>query len=346
MAKTSHPRRGSIAYYPRVRARSEVPHIKAWPECEEGPRIQGFAGYKAGMTHVIIVDPREHTTTAKQEIFVPVTVIEVPPMKVGAVRFYTRTHYGLKSIGEIWAPKDKLDKELSRRVQLPGEDYEPEKKWEELDYGKVDEVRFIMYTQPKLVKGVPKKKPELMEIRVGGGSIEERINFAKENLGREFKFSDFIEEGRFVDVIAVTKGHGFQGHVKRFGVKLLHHKNRKHRRMIGTLGPWSPDWVRYTVPQAGQTGYHQRTEFNKRILKYVDIIEEDGKKRLAEEITPKGGFLHYGEVVNPYVLIHGSVPGPAKRLIRFRDAIRPREDVWTKDMINIVYVSRESKQGV
>lgn len=346
MSKTSRPRRGSMGYYPRVRARSEIPHIKSWPEWDGEPKIQGFAGYKAGMTHVILIDPSETTTTAKQEIFVPVTVVEVPPMKVCAVRFYTLTHYGLKTLGEIWAPREKLDPDLERRIQLPGEDYEPEKLWENIDVSVIDEVRLIMHTQPRLVKGIPKKKPEIMEIRVGGNDIEKNIDYAKEKIGTEIKFNEFCEEGKFVDVIAVTKGHGFEGHVQRFGVKLLHHKNRKHRRMIGTLGPWTPDWVRYTVPQAGQRGYHQRTEYNKRVLKYVDYVEDNGKLRLAEEITPEGGFLHYGEVVNPYVLIHGSVPGPVKRLIRFRDPIRPREDVWTKDMINIVYISRESKQGV
>ena len=56
--------------------------------------------------------------------------------------------------------------------------------------------------------------------------------------------------------------------------------------------------------KGGQTGFHQRTEFNKRVLK-ISHPEED-------EITPSGGFLHYGEVRNSYVLIEGSVPGPLK----------------------------------
>ena len=74
-------------------------------------------------------------------------------------------------------------------------------------------------------------------------------------------------------------------HVKRWGVKLLPRKNRKHQRMVGTLGPWNPHYVRSTVPQAGQMGYHQRTEYNKRVLKIGDS---------GEEITPNGGFIRYG----------------------------------------------------
>ena len=324
-----------MAYYPRKRAKSIVPRIRTWPEIEDGPRIQGFAGYKAGMTHVLTIDWRDHTTTAKQEIWTPVTVIEVPPMKVAGVRFYVNDIYGLKAVGEIWA--ENLDEELKRRFAVP-----KEKRGKEVD--DFDGVRIIAYTLPKLVSGIPVKAPHIMEIRVGGGTLDARKKYAMGLLGKEIKFSDFKSEGKFVDVIAVTKGKGFQGHVKRFGVKLLTHKNSKHRRMIGTLGPWHPDWVRYTVPQAGQTGYHQRTEYNKRVVKYIDFIEENGEKRLEMEITPEGGFPHYGEVRNPYVLIHGSVPGPAKRIVKIRDPVRQvLEDV---EKIEITYVSRSSKQGV
>ncbi len=340
MGSAHHPRRGSMAYYPRKRAASPIPRIRSWPEIDEGPRIQGFAGYKAGMTHVFTTDWRKHTTTAGQEIWTPVTVIEVPPLKVAGVRFYERTVYGLKTAGEVWS--EKLDKDLARRISMPKE-YSTEKALKKLG-DDIEEVRIIVHTQPKLMSGVPKKVPDIMEIRVGGGTVDERKEFALALLGKEIKFSDFKHNGQFVDVIAVTKGKGFQGHVKRFGVKLLTHKNSKHRRMIGTLGPWHPDWVRYTVPQAGQMGYHQRTEYNKRIIKYVDFVEENGVRKLEMDITPDGGFPHYGVVRNQYVLIHGSVPGPAKRLVRFRDPVRQvLEDV---ESIEITYVSLQSKQGV
>ncbi|MEM3058532.1 MAG: 50S ribosomal protein L3, partial [Methanomassiliicoccales archaeon] len=106
--------------------------------------------------------------------------------------------------------------------------------------------------------------------------------------------------------------------------------------LVGTLGPKRPGYVRPTVPQAGQVGYHQRTEFNKRVLK----IGDNGL-----DVTPKGGFLHYGKISSHYVLLHGSVPGPSKRLIRFRDPIRPM-GVELKEPPVVTYVSLESKQGV
>lgn len=332
MPNKRRPRRGSKAYSPRKRAKRETPRLDAWPEISEGPKVQGFAGYKAGMTHALIVDYRPKSTTSGQEVQIPVTVLEVPPMRVAAVRFYTNNAYGLQTLGEVWAKQ--IDPLLAKRLPIP-KDYDPGKAWKKIEGKDIEDIRVLAYTQPKLVNGVPKKVPELMELRVGGGTMEDRKEYAKGLLGKELKFDDFAKEGDMIDVSAVTKGKGFQGAVKRWGVKLLSHKNSKHRRLYGNLGPKRPGYVRPTVPMAGQVGYHQRTEFNKRVLR----IGENG-----EDVTPKGGFIRYGSVVNSYVLIHGSVPGPSKRLIRLRDPVR-KAGVLLAEAPNFAYISTESKQG-
>ncbi|OYT61964.1 50S ribosomal protein L3 [Thermoplasmatales archaeon ex4484_30] len=326
MVQHSKPRRGSMAYSPRKRARSETPRIKTWPEGGEKPALQGFAGYKAGMTHVLLIDYRPTSTTSGQEVMVPVSVVETPPMKIAAVRLYEYTPYGMKTRTEMWS--DSVE-ELAEVLSLP-----KKKERKKVENG-FDEVRVLAYTEPWKITGVPKKIPDLMEIRVGGGSVEERFSFAESLLGKEIGIKDVFKEGEMIDIIAVTKGKGFQGHVKRWGVKLLHHKNRKHRRMIGTLGPWL-SWVRPTVRQAGQMGYHKRTEYNKRILK----IGENG-----EEITPAGGFPHYGIVRNEYTILHGSIPGCVKRLVKLRQAIRYWKGVRVEKP-EITYISTTSKQGV
>jgi len=330
MPERHHPRRGSMGFSPRKRAKAQTPHIKSWPEGLDKPKIQGFLGYKAGMTHAFIVDYRPTSTTSGKEVMMPVSVVETPPIKIAAVRAYKKDYNGLQTAGEIWA--EKLDSELAK--QLPLTKKQKKKNW---DFTKdADEIRVIIYTQPKLVTGVPKKTPEIREFRIAGGTIEEQIEYAKKILGKEVKINEALNEGDMIDTIAVTKGKGFQGHVQRWGVKLLHHKNSKHRRMIGTAGSWNPSWIQATVPQAGQMGYHQRTEYNKRVLK----IGENG-----EEITPAGGFPHYGVIKNSYILLHGSIPGPAKRLISMRDAIRYQRGV-TVEKAEISYISTTSKQGV
>lgn len=330
--KYSRPRRGSLAFSPRKRASSIIPRIRSWPDYEGEPKLLGFAGYKAGMTHVIMIDDRKNSPTYGEEIVVPVTVIECPPMKVMGIRVYKNTPYGLQIAGEVWT--NELDEYLGRRLNLPKKSPDVDKLREIED---IAEVRVITYTQPYKITGVPKKVPDVMEQKVGGSDINAVLDYAIEKLGKEVRISEVFQEGALIDVIAITKGKGFQGPVKRWGVITLdakHARSSKHRR-VGTLGPWTPHRVRWTVPQAGQMGFHQRTEYNKRIIK----IGENG-----EEITPKGGFVHYGVIRSDYVLVSGSVPGPVKRLIRMRDAIRPPQKV-VYEGINVLYISTSSKQG-
>ena len=91
----------------------------------------------------------------------------------------------------------------------------------------------------------------------------------------------------------------------------------------------------YSVPRAGQMGFHQRTEYNKLIMK----VGNNGS-----EITPKGGFLRYGVINADYVAVKGSVPGTRNRLILLRHASRivPEEEV---EAPKIEYLSVMSTQG-
>ena len=336
MPKHNKPNRGSMAFSPRKRARSETPHISSWAAVEgDDPKILGFAGYKVGMSHIMAVDYRKKSTTAGQEIRMPVTIVEIPPMKVIGARGYIQDTYGLRTLTEAW--EKKIDKDLERTLPIP-KGHNAKAAWKKMSDSDLEEVRLLVHTQPRMVTGIPKKRPEIMEMAVGGGSVDAQIEFAKEMMGKEFTMSDFTQDGEMLDAIAVTTGYGFQGHVKRWGVKLLTHKNSKHRRMIGNLGPFSPGYVVSTVPQAGQTGYHQRTEYNKRLLKIGDN---------PDEINPKGGFLNYGLIRGNYALLHGSLPGPSKRLIRFRKAVRFHGKKTDSVVVpENTMISQESQQGV
>ena len=336
MPKHNKPNRGSMAFSPRKRARSETPHISSWAAVEgDDPKILGFAGYKVGMSHIMAVDYRKKSTTAGQEIRMPVTIVEIPPMKVIGARGYIQDTYGLRTLTEAW--EKKIDKDLERTLPIP-KGHNAKAAWKKMSDSDLEEVRLLVHTQPRMVTGIPKKRPEIMEMAVGGGSVDAQIEFAKEMMGKEFTMSDFTQDGEMLDAIAVTTGYGFQGHVKRWGVKLLTHKNSKHRRMIGNLGPFSPGYVVSTVPQAGQTGYHQRTEYNKRLLRIGNN---------PDEINPKGGFLNYGLIRGNYALLHGSLPGPSKRLIRFRKAVRFHGKKTDSVVVpEITMISQESQQGV
>jgi large subunit ribosomal protein L3 len=332
MARRHRPRRGSLGFSPRKRAQKPVPRIRSWPPGPKAPALEGFAGYKVGMTHAFIVDYRKRSTTAGQEVSVPVTVVEVPPLKVAAARLYRSGPYGRRVVSEVWS--DKLDDHLQAR--FPAHPASPAEARSRFTQSEGDEVRLVLHTQPHLVSGVPSKVPEIFEVRVAGEKAEERRSFALEQLGREISADQFAKEGEFLDVIGVTKGKGFQGHIKRWGVKLQPHKNSKHRRMIGTLGPHNPSFVTYRIPQAGQTGYHRRTMYNFRVLRVV-------RDPRTDPTTPLGGFPHYGEVRSSCLLIHGSLPGPSKRLLRFRLPIRSQ--VSAVEKVDLRYLSTRSKQG-
>ncbi len=328
-----------MAFSPRKRASRHFGSVNAWPQTDETDvRIQGFAGWKAGMTHVFARDMNPRSTSAGQEIRIPVTVVECPKMRILAVRGYKMTPYGKQAAGEAWVDSKTIEDafpEVFKRISNRSGAHDTEKHFETLANADLDEVRLIVSTQPSQVKAVPSKVPEVMEMGLTGGSVEDQLNFAKEKLGEEFSFADAFEEGKLTDIVAVTKGYGWQGVIRRFGGKLQSHKNSKKRRQHGNLGDFGTGYVRKTIRQGGQTGYHQRTEFNKRVLRISNPEEHT--------ITPAGGFLHYGEVKSQYILIKGSVPGPAKRLIRFRDAARGSSK--QQHELDITFVSTASKQG-
>jgi len=397
--KLSAPRHGSLGVRPRKRASSIVPRVRSWPEmswfeivCNRlgaseasklgisvKPVLLGYLAYKAGMSHVIMIDDRPHTLTSGKEIFKPVTILDTPPILVLAIRGYGYDPMrGLYTIGEAWrSPVDaivKLYEELyqdnpfinnsklasegavgvvrrylkglrkvnpglvkpdtSSRYGYKFIEGEWEKAVEELKSSKLVDVRVTVSTIPVL-SGIGKKKPEIAEIKIGGGSVDERLKYALDILGNYVTVDQVFREGQFIDVIGVSKGKGFQGVIKRFGVKELPrwHKHRKGSRKIGARSPGFGTMSE--PPQAGQTGFHRRTEYNKRILKIG---------RYGWEVVPKGGFKHYGLIYGPYMVVEGSVIGCSKRILVLRHPIRP--PVWLPlEPPKIVYYSLESKQG-
>jgi large subunit ribosomal protein L3 len=318
-----------------VRARRIVTRIRSWPQVKvEKPQLLAFAAYKAGMTHAIVIEDKSTSPFYGKEVVKAVTILDAPPLFVYGIRLYSSTPYGLKSTFEILA--DNLPKDLERKTSPP-KNYNKEEKiaMAQQLLNETAEVRVLACTQPRL-SGLRKKVPEIMEIKVAAKSAEEAWNYALSILGKEVRASDVFREGQYVDVISVTKGKGFQGVVKRYGVKIMPrwHKHRKGHRRTGTVSPQKPDMM-YSVPRPGQLGFHQRTEYNKRIIK----IGEDGLS-----VTVGGGFVGYGIVRGPYIVLLGSVPGPRGRLVRLRFPIRPPKSTFTAPP-KIVSINIDSKQG-
>lgn len=289
-----------MQYWPRRRAKRELARIRSWPKSKENKPL-GFVGYKAGMLHLLVIDNRPKSLSKDEEISLPATVIECPPMKVFGFNVYQHGYNGLTLHSTILS--ENLDKELARKINLP-------KKTEKKEIKEFDMIRLLVHSQPKLA-GLG-KKPQIRELGLGG-SKDEQLKFAREKLGKEILIEEVFKEGNLVDVRGVTKGKGFQGPVKRHGVDIRQHKSEKGKR-ANVRGPWEPSCNKmWTTPHSGKMGYHLRTELNKQVLK----IGKNG-----EDVTPKSGFKQYGLVKNSYVIIKGSVMGPAKRIITLTQTTR------------------------
>jgi len=332
--KTHAPRHGSLAYLPRKRSDHVLARIRFWPKVEsETPRLLGFMGFKAGMTHVFGIEDKKRSPDFGKEVIRSATVVETPPVLICGVRTYMKDVNGLRSIAEAWMkdPPSELD-----RVFTVPENFDTEQALRKVEENlpRTVRVRVIAISQPKQAS-MPRKKPDMAEIEIGGGTVQQQFAYAKSLLGKTVTPAEIFKEGQFVDVASISTGKGFQGPVKRFGVTILQAKGRKTKRGIATLGPWNPHHIMYSIARAGQMGYHQRTEYNKRILK----IGKDGK-----EITPKGGFLRYGLIRGPYVLLAGSVAGTEKRPVRLRYPARAPRGLGEETM-QITQVSLESPQG-
>ncbi|HIH19718.1 TPA: 50S ribosomal protein L3 [Candidatus Micrarchaeota archaeon] len=296
------PRRGSRSFWHRARASRITPRVRSWPLALSG--ALGFPAFKAGMTQALVVDDTPSPYKG-QEVLWPVTILEVPPIFVYAVTLWEKTPYGLKALAQVNSKAH--PKQLSRSLT-------PTKKEKSLAdeltkfEGRVAQARLLCCTQPWRI-GL-KKTPDVFEIALGG-SVEEQLNSASNFIGKELNAKDVFAEGESVDAVAVTTGKGWQGVVKRYGVALNIRKATKSRRHGGSIGPERQAKVMYTVPRAGQTGFHKRTERAKRIVK----ISDDAK------ILPV--FSHYGIVKGSFVAVKGSIPGPVKRFIMLRKELVP-----------------------
>ena len=287
--------------------------MRTWPQLvTEKSSLLGFAGFKAGGIHILTVDDREKTPNFGKQLLNAATVIATPPIKIIGVRGYKRDLYGQHAIFDVYA-KD-LPKELSRKFDAKSTDDGISKAESLLE--SASDVMAIVAISPNSI-GLGQKVPFVFEVAVSGKDPRSQYDYVKSLLGREIRNSDVFQIGQNIDVFGITRGKGIEGPITRFGVKRKQHKSRKSVRAVGTLGPISPAVVMYTVARQGQRGFHQRTEYNKRVL-----IISNTDKDAQNSINPPGGFKHFGLVKGDYIVVRGSVPGVPKRLVKMRQPIR------------------------
>lgn len=368
--KFEAPRKGNLGFQPRKRCVHYRGKIRSFPKDNKTakPHLTAFMGYKAGMTHIVRDMDKPGSKMNKKETVEAVTILETPPMVVVGVVGYVETPQGLRTLATVWAQH--LSESVRRRFYKTwyrgkhkaytkyAKNYNTKKSKEQrrAAFEKMSKlctvIRVIAHTQvAKLNLG--QKKAHLLEIQVNGGSVQEKLTFARKLLEKFVPVDQVFKKDETIDVIGITKGHGFEGVIKRWGVKKLPRKTHKGLRKVACIGSWHPERVRYTVARAGQHGSFHRTLWNKKIyLLGKSLRTTEGKFSGKTEfditekgINPMGSFPRYGPVREDFMMLKGTVPGPVKRAITLRKTILPGTKRSAKEVIALKFIDTSSKLG-
>lgn len=299
----------------------------------------------------------------KREVCDAVSIVETPPMVVVGVVGYVETPQGLRTLTTVFA--EHLSEEFRRRCyknwfKSKKKAYTKYALKYQKDGGKDIEhelerikkhctvVRALAHTQVKKLN-LRIKKAHIMEIQINGGDAAAKVDFAKGLFEKEVPVDTVFTQDEQIDVIGVTKGGGYEGVVTRWGVTRLPRKTHRGLRKVACIGSWHPARVSTTVARAGQNGYHHRTEMNKKVYRIGKKGDEASCQTEADltkkSITPMGGFVHYGEVREDWLMLKGAVVGVKKRPLILRKSLMKHSSRKHLEKIDIKFIDTSSKLG-
>jgi len=378
--KFEAPRHGSLGFLPRKRCTHNGGRgqVRSFPKDDAAKpcHLTAFMGYKAGMTHIMREVNKPGSKLHKKEVVEAVTILETPPMIAIGLVGYVETPRGLRTLTTVWAShlseavkrvfyknwyrskKKAFDRYASRVAAESNKDLETElarmKKYCQV-------VRLICHTDMRKLK-LRQKKAHLAEIQINGGSVDAKVDYGFELFERKIPVDTVFSQNEMIDTISITKGKGFEGVITRWGVTRLPRKTHRGLRKVACVGAWHPARVKFSVARAGQNGYHHRTEQNKKIYRIgkgsrpMSDKKDDEKVEFTanattetdltvKAITPLGGFPHYGEVNEDFVMLKGGVPGIKKRVITLRKSCVKQVSRTALEEIELKFIDTSSKFG-
>jgi len=299
----------------------------------------------------------------KREVVDAVSILETPAMVVVGIVGYVETPSGLRTLTTVFA--EHLSDEFKRRCYKNwyqskkkaytkyAKKYEDGAKDIEHELNRIKKfctvVRVIAHSQVKKLN-LRVKKAHIMEIQVNGGAdAASKVEFAKGLFEKEVTVDSVFTQDENIDVIGVTRGHGFEGVTTRWGVTRLPRKTHRGLRKVACIGSWHPARVSTTFPRAGQNGYFHRTELNKKVYR-VGKKEDSASCKTAADltekgITPMGGFPHYGEINEDWIMLKGAVVGVKKRPLILRKSMMNHSSRKHLEVIDIKFIDTSSKLG-
>jgi large subunit ribosomal protein L3 len=308
------------------RARNRLPRLRGKVNLKlDKPSLSNVVGFKVGMLSLSLI---QNTSNALNvEAFKGATILEIPETEVYGIRLYKKD----QKTGYVVSSDTIYDKKIAEKLNM---------KKIKLDTQKLDEfkkklndyerVSALLVSYPKTISA-EQNHIERYESKIIGDSIESNFDFVASLIGKKLQPEDVFKVGEHIDLSSVSKGKGWQGPIKRKGVRRQFHKATEKIRHVGALGAFTPGKILYTTPRAGQMGYNYRTEKNKVLLKISDISKDD--------INPKSGFKNYGLIKGNYLIVSGSVPGTSKRVVRVRKSLSSNK---VEKEVNINYISTKS----
>jgi large subunit ribosomal protein L3e len=367
--KFERPRHGSLGFLPRKRTRHHHGKIKSFPkdDSSKAPHLTAFMSFKAGMSHIVRDVDRPGSKLHKKEVVESVSIVETPPMVVVGFVGYVETPRGLRALTSVWAGH--LSDEVKRRfyktwhkskkkaftkyqARYAEANKEGKAMAAEIERAKkyCQVIRAICHTQMGKAK-IGQKKAQIKEIQINGGTTAAKVDFVTGLFEQEVKIADVFAQDEMIDIVGVTKGHGFNGVVTRWGVSRLVRKSHRGLRKVACIGSWHPARVQFQVPRSGQRGYHHRTEINKKIYRIGKALKDDPNGAMTQNdlteksITPMGGFSHYGEVTQDWVMLKGAIMGARKRIITLRKSLLPQVSRKACEKIELKFIDTASKMG-
>jgi len=364
--KFEAPRRGSLGFLPRKRCTRGKGKVKSFPKDDQKkpPHLTAFMGYKAGCTHIVRDVDKPGSKLHKKEVVEAVTILETPPMIAVGVVGYVETAQGLRSLVTVWAQH--LSEEVRRRFYKNWysskkmaftsyvKNYRKKNKKHTIDkdLAKIRRVctvvRLLCHTQVRKLN-LRQKKAHLMEVQINGGTIPEKVDFGVGLFEKPIPVTSVFEENEMIDIIGITKGKGFEGVTTRWGTTRLPRKTHKGLRKVACIGAWHPSRVQWSVPRAGQNGFHHRTEINKKIYRIGKAGDKNSGSTAVDltekSITPMGGFPHYGVINEDFLMIKGATAGVKKRVLTLRKTLLPQTSRSALEKIALKFIDTSSKFG-
>uniref|UniRef100_A0A8D2FMG9 60S ribosomal protein L3 n=1 Tax=Theropithecus gelada TaxID=9565 RepID=A0A8D2FMG9_THEGE len=357
----SPPRHGSLGFLPRKHSSRHRGKFKSFPKDDPSKLVHltAFLGYKADMTHIVREVNRPGSEVHKKEVVQAVTIVETPPMVVVGIVGYVETPRGLRTFKTVFA--EHISDECKRRFYKNWDKSKKEaftkycKKWQDEDGKKQLEKDFSsMKKYCQVIRVIAHTQMRLLPLCQG--TVAEKLDWARERLEQQVPVNQVFGQDEMIDVIRVTKGKGYKGVTTRWHTKKLPHKTHRGLRKVACIGAWHPARVAFSVARAGQKGYHHRTEINKKISKIGQgYLIKDGKliKNNAstdydlsdKSINPLGGFVHYGEVTNDFVLLKDCVVGTKKWVLTLRKSLLVQTKPQALEKIDLKFTDTTSKFG-